>query len=121
MLARARGCISHMFAVHRALSRERPDVVRAIFRMLVESRAATEGGLLAIYPPIGLEPNRNGIQLAIDWALELKIIPHRIAVGALFDDDGAARCLTGGRGLWQALAISRAGMVKWYHRSFPSF
>jgi 4,5-dihydroxyphthalate decarboxylase len=77
--------INHMFVVHESLTRERPDVVREIFRMLVESRAATEGGVPAVYPPIGLEANRKGIQLAIDWAVEQKIIPHRLAVDELFD------------------------------------
>jgi 4,5-dihydroxyphthalate decarboxylase len=79
-------CINHLFVVHESLSRERPDVVREIFRMLVESRAATEGGVPAVYPPIGLEANRKGIQLAIDWALEQKIIPRRIEVDDLFDE-----------------------------------
>jgi 4,5-dihydroxyphthalate decarboxylase len=78
--------INHMFVVHETLSRERPDVVKAIFRMLVESREATEGGVPAIYPPIGFEANRKGIQLAIDWAFEQKIIPHKMAVDDLFDD-----------------------------------
>jgi 4,5-dihydroxyphthalate decarboxylase len=54
--------------------------------MLVESREATEGGVPAIYPPIGLEANRTGIQLASDWAYDQKIIPRRISVDELFDD-----------------------------------
>jgi len=78
--------INHMFVVHQDLSRDRPDIVREIFRMIVESRALTEGGVPDIYPPIGLEANRAGIQLAIDWAFEQKIIPHKIAVDDLFDD-----------------------------------
>jgi 4,5-dihydroxyphthalate decarboxylase len=40
----------------------------------------------AVFPPIGLEENRKGIQLAIDWALDQKIIPHRLSVDELFDD-----------------------------------
>jgi 4,5-dihydroxyphthalate decarboxylase len=40
----------------------------------------------AIFPPIGLEANRKGIQLAIDWALDQKIIPRRLSVDELFDD-----------------------------------
>lgn len=83
-------CINHMFVVHERLTRERPDVVRELYRMLVESRAATEGGVPAIYPPIGLEANRKGIQLAIDWAYEQKIIPRRLAVDELFNDVTAA-------------------------------
>lgn len=78
--------INHMFVVHEDLTRERPDVVKEIYRMLVEGRELTEGGVPAIYPPIGLEANRKGIQLASDWAYEQKIIPRRIAVDELFND-----------------------------------
>jgi 4,5-dihydroxyphthalate decarboxylase len=38
------------------------------------------------FPPLGVEENRKGLQLAIDWALEQKIIPHRLSVDELFDD-----------------------------------
>jgi 4,5-dihydroxyphthalate decarboxylase len=82
--------INHMFVVHQDLSRDRPDVVREIFRMLVESRELTEGGVPQIYPPIGLEANRKGIQLAIDWAHEQRIIPRKVPVDALFDETTAA-------------------------------
>ncbi len=78
--------INHLFVVHQKLTKERPDIVGEIYRMLIDSRAATEGGVPAIFPPVGLEANRKGIQLAIDLALEQKIIPHRISVDELFDD-----------------------------------
>lgn len=77
--------INHMFVVHEELSRTRPDVVREIYRMVAESRAAAEG-VPAIFPPLGLEANRKGLQLAIDWALDQKIVPHRLTVDELFDD-----------------------------------
>lgn len=77
--------INHMFVVHEDLSKTRPDVVREIYRMVAESRQAAEG-VPAIFPPLGLEANRKGIQLAIDWALDQKIIPHRLTVDELFDD-----------------------------------
>lgn len=77
--------INHMFVVHQDLSRKRPDIVRDIFRMVKESRALAEG-VPALFPPIGLEANRKGLQLAIDWALDQKIIPHRLSVDELFDD-----------------------------------
>jgi 4,5-dihydroxyphthalate decarboxylase len=78
--------INHMFVVHQDISRNQPEVVREIFRMLVESRSLTEGGLTDPFPPVGLEANRKGIQLAIDWAFEQKIIPHKMEVDALFDE-----------------------------------
>ena len=77
--------INHMFVVHEELSKTRPDVVREIYRMVAESRATAEG-VPAVFPPLGLEANRKGIQLAIDWALDQKIIPHRLSVDELFDD-----------------------------------
>ena len=82
--------INHMFAVHKTLSKERPDIVRAIFRLLIESRNLTEGGVPNPYPPVGLEANRKGLQLAIDWAYEQKIIPNKLNVDELFDETTAA-------------------------------
>jgi 4,5-dihydroxyphthalate decarboxylase len=78
--------VNHMFVVHQDLSTQRPDIVRELYRMIVDSRALTEGGVPAIFPPIGLEENRKGLQLAIDWALDQKILPHRLSVDELFDD-----------------------------------
>ncbi|MGF6571946.1 4,5-dihydroxyphthalate decarboxylase [Paraburkholderia sp. GAS333] len=77
--------INHMFVVHEDVSKQRPDVVRELYRMVVESRNLAEG-VPAVFPPIGLEANRKGLQLAIDWALDQKIIPHRLSVDELFDD-----------------------------------
>ncbi|MEI2301803.1 phosphate ABC transporter substrate-binding protein [Ensifer sp. MJa1] len=76
--------INHVFVVHRDLTRERPDVVREIYRLLVESRAQSTSK--APLPPFGLEANRKGLTLAIDWAFEQKIIPRRLQVDELFDD-----------------------------------
>jgi len=77
--------INHMFVVHADLSKKRPDIVRELYRMVVESRQLAEG-VPAIFPPIGLEANRKGLQVAIDWALDQKIIPRRLSVDELFDD-----------------------------------
>lgn len=81
--------INHMFVVHEDLSKRRPDIVRELYRMIVESRALAQN-VPAVFPPIGLGANRKGIQLAIDWALDQKIIPHRLTVDELFDDVTAA-------------------------------
>jgi 4,5-dihydroxyphthalate decarboxylase len=78
--------VNHMFVVHENVSKQRPDIVRELYRMIVESRVQTEGGVPAVFPPIGLEANRKGLQLATDWALDQKIIPHRLSVDELFDD-----------------------------------
>ena len=78
--------INHLFVVHESISRDRPDIVREIFRMIKESRDLAEGGVPDPFPPLGFEANRKGIQLAIDWALDQKIIPRKLSLDELFDD-----------------------------------
>ena len=80
--------INHVFVVRKELSKQRPDVVREIYRMIVESRKFAPES--ATRPPFGLEANRKGLQLAIDWSYEQKIIPRRLSVDELFDDTTAA-------------------------------
>ncbi|WP_111497397.1 substrate-binding domain-containing protein [Marinobacter bohaiensis] len=78
--------INHMFVVHQDISRKHPEAVREIYRMIAESRELTEGGAPEVFPPLGLEANRKGLQTAIDWALDQKIIPRAMSVDELFDD-----------------------------------
>ncbi len=82
--------INHVFAIHEDISRKRPDVVREIFRMIVESRKHAPESALATLPPIGLEANRKGLEMAIDWSFEQKIIPRKFSVDELFDDTTAS-------------------------------
>lgn len=81
--------INHVFAVSQELSNERPDVVRELFRMLVESSSFVPESEVASLPPIGLEANRKGLEMAIEWAFEQKILPRRLAVDELFDETTA--------------------------------
>jgi 4,5-dihydroxyphthalate decarboxylase len=81
--------INHMFAVHTDISKKRPDVVREIFRMIVESRALAPSTVTSALPPLGLEANRKGLEMAIEWSYEQKIIPRRLKVDELFDDTTA--------------------------------
>jgi 4,5-dihydroxyphthalate decarboxylase len=81
--------INHMFVVHQDVARKRPDVVRELARMIVESRAAAPASVAASIPPLGLEANRKGLEMAIDWSFEQKIIPRRLKVDELFDDTTA--------------------------------
>ena len=78
--------INHIFVVHESVARDHPDAVREIYRMLKDSRALTEGGVPDPFPPLGFEANRKGLQLAIDWAFEQKIIPRKPSVDELFSD-----------------------------------
>ncbi len=78
--------INHMFVVHQNISKQHPEAVREIYRMIAESRALTEGGVPEVFPPMGLEANRKCLQTAIDWALDQKIIPRALSIDELFDD-----------------------------------
>ena len=78
--------INHIFVVHQSVADNHPEAVREIYRMLKDSRALTEGGVPDPFPPLGLEANRKGLQLAIDWAFEQKIIPRKPSVDELFSD-----------------------------------
>jgi 4,5-dihydroxyphthalate decarboxylase len=78
--------VNHIFVVHEDVAKNNPEAVREIYRMLQESRDLTEGGVPDPYPPMGLEANRKGLDMAIDWAFEQKIIPRRLTVDELFND-----------------------------------
>ena len=79
--------INHMIVVKAELSKERPDVVREIYRMLEESRkAANLPEETARALRFGFAPNRKAIELAIQYALEQKIITRRFTPEELFDD-----------------------------------
>lgn len=78
--------INHMFVVHEEIAKKRPDVVREIYRMIKESRALAPEDALKTFPPLGLEANRKGIEMAIQWSYEQKIIPRMMKVDELFDD-----------------------------------
>lgn len=77
--------INHMIAVRAELAEARPDIVREIYRMIAESRAAAPESVRAKLPPLGFEASRKTIELAIQWSFEQKVIPRRLAVEELFD------------------------------------
>ncbi|HUO21820.1 MAG TPA: hypothetical protein VMU59_04825 [Caulobacteraceae bacterium] len=82
--------INHMFVVNETLLKQRPDVVREIYRVLVESRNLAPPAALEYFPPYGMEANRKGIERAIQWAFEQKIIPREFSYDELFDETTAA-------------------------------
>jgi 4,5-dihydroxyphthalate decarboxylase len=82
--------INHLFVVHEDISRKRPDVVREIYRMIKESRKLAPASALETLPPLGLEANRKGLEMAIEWSFEQKIIPRKFSVDELFDDTTGA-------------------------------
>ena len=82
--------INHMFVVHSSFTKERPDVVREIYRMLVESRTLAPTSVTDALPPVGLEANRKTLELALQMAWEQHILPRRVSFDELFDDVTAA-------------------------------
>ena len=79
--------VNHLFAVNMALSERRPDVVRDIFRVLLESKEAGPPPKDGIdFLPFGVEPMRKSLELIILYAVEQKLIPRPFTVDELFDD-----------------------------------
>jgi 4,5-dihydroxyphthalate decarboxylase len=78
--------INHMFVVHESLSKERPDIVREIYRMLVESRGLVPASVTDALPPVGLEANRKTLEMALDWCWQEHILPRRVSFDELFDE-----------------------------------
>lgn len=77
--------INHLFVIDEDLARERKDVVREIHRMLLESRALA-GSAVAHLPPVGVEANRKGIEMAIRWTYEQGIIPRMLSMEELYGE-----------------------------------
>lgn len=77
--------INNIFVVREELSRERPDIVREIYRLLATSRSAAPHDDVAKLPPLGFEANRKAIETAIDWSYEQKVIPRRLHIDELYD------------------------------------
>ena len=82
--------INHMFVVHQDFCKLRPDIVREIYRMIGDSRSLAPASATETLPPLGLEANRKGIEMAIEWSFEQNIIPRKFSVDELFDETTAA-------------------------------
>jgi 4,5-dihydroxyphthalate decarboxylase len=78
--------INHVFVVHKDLSKQRPDVVREIYRMLIEARSFAPESVTAGLPPYGFNAIRKTLEMAIDLALEQKLIDRRFTPEELFDE-----------------------------------
>jgi 4,5-dihydroxyphthalate decarboxylase len=81
--------INHMMVVREGIAKSRPDLVREIFCMLRDSRAA------AAPPPdnsaldpwrFGIEANRRSLEIVIDCSVRQKLIPRKFLVDELFDE-----------------------------------
>jgi 4,5-dihydroxyphthalate decarboxylase len=82
--------INHMFAVDTDLLAQRPDVVKEIYRMLLEARqsAGPSGGAVDMLP-FG-DAARPGVNLMGQYAQEQKIVPKRYTADELFGETAKA-------------------------------
>jgi 4,5-dihydroxyphthalate decarboxylase len=80
--------INHMYVVRQSLSKERPDVVREVFRMMVESakQGVEPGTEMAAGIRFGVEACRQSLERIIDYSYKQKLIPKPFTVDELFDD-----------------------------------
>lgn len=79
--------INHMVAVDASLCRDRPDLVREVYRLLQASKRSAgvpEGD--RDMTPFGLEPNRRALDTLIRYSHAQGLIPRRFSVDELFDD-----------------------------------
>jgi 4,5-dihydroxyphthalate decarboxylase len=78
--------VNHLFCLDKELADTRPDVVREIYRMLKETKAAmppSTGGI--DFFPFGVDALKKPIELAMEYSVEQKIIPRKFSVDELFD------------------------------------
>jgi 4,5-dihydroxyphthalate decarboxylase len=73
--------INHMVVVSRALSEQRPDVVREVYRLLAESAGAAPGA-----PRFSRDEMRRSLRLIVDYSAQQKLIPRAFTIDELFDD-----------------------------------
>jgi 4,5-dihydroxyphthalate decarboxylase len=79
--------INHMVSVRKELVEERPEIVRELFDLLIESRERGGGSTIKNgidLQPVGLENVRNALALAIQYALDQKLISKPVTVDELF-------------------------------------
>jgi 4,5-dihydroxyphthalate decarboxylase len=88
--------INHMLVIRSGIAKERPDIVREVYRLLLESKnAALVGKPAPALDPIrfGVEENRRTLEIVIDYSFRQKLIPRKFTVGELFDETRAALAL----------------------------
>jgi len=76
--------INHMVVVRESIARDQPDVVREVYRLLLESRNCASPNGAAVR--FGVDANRRSLDLIIDYAMRQSLLPRRLTVDELFDD-----------------------------------
>ena len=79
--------VNHMAVVKTSLLRERPDVVREIYRLLMEAKQAAGLPGNGIDPlPCGVEACRRSLDILTGYCAEQHLIPRAFSVDELFED-----------------------------------
>lgn len=81
--------INHMVVVRDTIVQSRPDVVKEIYRMLLDSKRAARlptDGTPDDPLRFGIEANRKTLEVIIDMCAEQKLIARRFTVDELFQD-----------------------------------
>lgn len=81
--------INHMVCVRAELARERPDLVREVYRLLLAAKAQASGGVSAEgieLQPAGFDAVTPAIEMVTRFAHEQKLIPARYPVERLFGE-----------------------------------
>ena len=78
--------MNHMVVVQRDVTRERPDVVRELYRLLKESKAKIPPKGSIDFRPYGVEALRPSLELAIRYCRQQQLLRKDVTVDELFDD-----------------------------------
>src|SRR5262245_60350826 len=85
--------INHMVVLREDIVKSRPDVAKEVFRMLLASKRALKSpadGTPLDPLRFGVEACRPTLELIIDYCVRQKLLPRKIPVDALFDDNTRA-------------------------------
>jgi 4,5-dihydroxyphthalate decarboxylase len=79
--------VNHMLVIREQLASSRPDVVREVYRVFKEAKAAAfaESGVPDLDPwRFGIEANRRSLEIIIDFAVRQGLLPRPFTVDELF-------------------------------------
>jgi 4,5-dihydroxyphthalate decarboxylase len=80
--------INHLVVIRESIAKSRPDVVKEVYRLLRDSRAATPWTGEAALDPLrfGIGANRRTLEVIIEYASRQHLIPRRYTVDELFSE-----------------------------------
>jgi 4,5-dihydroxyphthalate decarboxylase len=82
--------INHMVVIRESISRQRPDVVEEVFRLLLQSKNAAPPGVDPDDTRFGVDQNRRTLQIITDYSVRQGLIPHSFLIEELFDRSTSA-------------------------------